>query len=615
MTDAATERRNVPMASPDRGTVLDLLRRNAIQHPDVPALFDDDQWLTWSEYEREASVVALALLDLGVQHGDVVGLHMINRIEHALCDIGALLAGATPTSYYNTLSPEQLAYVARDSACKVSIVDASQVNTWLSIKPWLPDLRAIVVVEGDTTSAEVLRFEEVTAIARSALDDRIAEVERAAARVRPDDAVTIVYTSGTTGHPKGTIITHAGIRSVLDGVLARVVEDLGERPEPGRAQASYLPLAHLAERMITHYLGCELASTVTFVRDMRALAQALPAIRPHVFLAVPRIWEKFLGAVTERAATERGALRRALIRRAIVIAKRVGRARFDGARIGPATRLQHALLDRLVHRKLRAALGLDEVIVAVSGAAPISVDVLTFFRGLGITIVEVYGMTETSAVLTMNSMRAPRLGTVGTALPGVELRIAEDGEILARGKGIVPGYLNRPEATAETFVDGWLHTGDLGRIDQDGYLSIVGRKKEIIINSAGKNISPANVEQAISGASELIGTVYVDGDARPFLVALITLDPTSWRDWCTARGIEAATPEQAAAHSEIRAEVERAVRTGNAQLSRVEQVKRWTLLDGTWDGVTGELTPTFKLKRAVIRDRYADTLTNLHTAR
>jgi long-chain acyl-CoA synthetase len=253
--------------------------------------------------------------------------------------------------------------------------------------------------------------------------------------------------------------------------------------------------------------------------------------------------------------------------------------------------------------------------LAVSGAAPISAEVLEFFAGLGITITEAYGMTETSAALTVSPLDRPRQGTVGTALPGVELRIAEDGEILARGPNITPGYLNRPEATAEAIdADGWLHTGDLGELDADGYLRITGRKKELIINAAGKNISPANIELAVSGGSDLLGPVFVYGDAKPYLVALLTLDPMGWPDWCAARGIAAATVADAAADPRVREEAARAVEVGNAGLARVEQVKRWTLLDHEWDSTSGELTPTLKLKRPVVTERYLDEIERLYAA-
>ncbi|WP_405064252.1 AMP-dependent synthetase/ligase [Kribbella sp. NBC_01505] len=594
-------------------TVPDLVASNAAEHGDVMAIVDGERRLTWAEYEREAQAIALVLLDLGIEPGDVVGLQLVNRAEHVLADVGAMLAGATPSSYYNTLAAEQLAYVAADSACKVCIVGMEFLPTWLAIKDSLPELRTLIVIGPGPAPVGVLSFEVLTAAAAASLPERIGEVQEATAKVQSDDPATIIYTSGTTGPPKGTIVTHAGICTVLQGILTRVTEDLGELPEPGRTQVSYLPLAHLAERMITHYLGTALISTVTYVRDLRTLADELPAIQPHIFLAVPRVWEKLLGAITERTVTEQSAVRRALLRKAIAIARRSGQARV-GTGAGPGLRFQHALFERLVYRRIRLALGLNELVVAVSGAAPIAKEVLMLFRGLGVTIVEAYGMTETSAVLTLNSLREPRLGTVGRALPGVELRLADDGELLARGRIISPGYLNRPDATADTFIDGWLHTGDLGQIDADGYLSIVGRKKELIINAAGKNISAANVEQALSSASELIGSVYVHGDNRPYLVALIALDP-GWSQWCAGRKIAVTTPAEAAAHPAVRAEIEQAVKAGNERLSRVEQVKRWTLLESLWGTDSGELTPTLKLKRSVVRDKYAHSLNTLYASK
>jgi long-chain acyl-CoA synthetase len=601
----------------EAGTLLELLDRNATEHPDVLATLDGDARLTWSEYRRRASAIALALLDLGVTPGQVVGLHMVNRAEHVLADVAALYAGATPTSYYNTLAADQLAYVARDSAAVVAIVDLDQLPLWLAIRDGLPGLRHLVVLDDGPDRADpppgVLRFDALVDAAEGALDERAGEVAAASATVGPDNPLTIVYTSGTTGHPKGTLVTHAGVRFVMDGIAT-----LGERggeplPAVGSSALSYLPLAHLAERMFSHYLAVRQVATVTFVRDYRNMAGMLPVVRPHVFLGVPRIWEKIYGTIRDRVATEANPLKRVLGATAVAVATARGRADFERRTPDLRTRLLHPLLELLVYRRIRAALGLDRVRMAASGAAPLSGEVLMFFAGVGIRITEAYGMTETSAVLTVTPPGAPRPGTVGTALPGIELRVAADGEILARGPNITPGYLNRPDATAEAIdTDGWLHTGDLGELDADGYLRITGRKKELIINAAGKNISPANVELAVSGESDLLGPVFVYGDAKPYLVALLTLDPMGWPDWCAARGIEAATVADASAHPKIREEAARAVAAGNARLARVEQVKRWALLDHEWDSSTGELTPTLKLKRPVITQRYRPDVDRLY---
>jgi len=599
----------------DAGTLLDLIDRNATEHPDVLATIDGDARLTWSEYRRRAMAIALALLDLGVTPGQVVGLHMVNRAEHVLADVAALYAGATPTSYYNTLAAEQLAYVARDSAASVAIVDPDQLPLWLAIRDGLPELRHLVVLDQTDPPPGVLRFDSLVDAAEGALDGRGGEVAAASATVGPDNPLTIVYTSGTTGHPKGTLVTHAGVRFVMDGIAA-----VGERggvplPAVGSSALSYLPLAHLAERMFSHYLAVRQVATVTFVRDYRKMAGMLPLVRPHVFLGVPRIWEKIYGTIRDRVATEANPLKRALGAAALAVATASGRAAFERRTPDLRTRILHPVLDLLVYRRIRSALGLDRVRMAASGAAPLSAEVLMFFVGVGIPITEAYGMTETSAVLTVTPPGAPRPGSVGTALPGIELRIAEDGEILARGPNITPGYLNRPDATAEAIdPEGWLHTGDLGELDADGYLRITGRKKELIINAAGKNISPANVELAVSGESDLLGPVFVYGDGKPYLVALLTLDPMGWPDWCAARGIDAVTVADAAAHPKIREEAARAVAAGNARLARVEQVKRWALLDHEWDSTTGELTPTLKLKRPVITQRYRPDVDRLYNS-
>ncbi|MBO0874711.1 MAG: long-chain fatty acid--CoA ligase [Pseudonocardia sp.] len=603
----------------DRGTMLDLVDHNATDHPDLPAIVDGALRLTWSQYRRRARAVALALLELGVRPGEVVGLHMVNRAEHPLADIGALYAGATPTSFYNTLAADQLAYVADDCAAAVAVVDADKLDLWLSIRDRLPRLRHLVAVDLDPAAPApegVHRFEELVAAAEERLDACADEIDKAAASVRPEDTLTIVYTSGTTGHPKGTVITHAGIRFVLEGVEAQRKGGSAQRPPEGWSAVSYLPLAHLAERTFSHYMACHQAITVTYVRDPRRVAEALPSVRPHIFFGVPRIWEKIHGAIRERAATQPSPVRRALAASAFSVARGVGQARFDRRAADPAARLLHPLFERLVYRRIRTAIGMDRVQIAASGAAPLSVEVMAFFEGIGITILEAYGMTESSVALTVTPPDAPRPGTVGKPLPGVELRLAEDGEILARGPNITPGYLNRPEATAEAIdAEGWLHTGDLGGLDADGYLTITGRKKELIINAAGKNIAPGNVELALTGASDLVGPVCVYGEGKPYLVALLTLDPMDWQAWCAARGIEVATVAEAVADERVRAEVTRAVEAANARLSRVEQVKRWTLLDHLWDTGSGELTPTLKLKRPVINERYRDEIEGLYADR
>ncbi|WP_064745406.1 AMP-dependent synthetase/ligase [Pseudonocardia acaciae] len=600
-----------------RKTVLDLVDHNAEEYPDLVATWDGDDQLTWAQYRDRARAIALMLLDLGVGKGDVVGLHLPNRVEHVLADIGAVMAGAIPSSYYNTLAADQLAYVAGDSAATVVITDVVQLPLWLAIQDQLPKLRHVLVLDLEPDAEDdqppwVHRFEHLMDLAKTGLEHRRGELDRARRQVDPDEPLTIVYTSGTTGAPKGTIITHTAALWVMEEVNRQLVEFLGGPVPAGWTTVSYLPLAHVAERLFSHYQALARTITVTYVRETSKLPHLLPQIRPKLFLGVPRVWERVYGAIRERASTSKNPIKRLLINRAISVAREVGALRLTGGFRDWRTRIRHGFMNRLVYRKLRATLGMDQVVLAVSGAASLPVEVKAFFAGVGITIIEVYGMTETCAMLAASPLDAPRLGSVGKALKGIELKIAPDGEVIARGPNITPGYLHRPDATQEAIdPSGWLHTGDIGVLDDEGYLRITGRKKELINTASGKTISPANVELALSSASDLIGSVYVHGDDKPCLVALVTLD-SGWPQWCAARGIQVENLAEATSNGRVRLEVARSVGAGNAVLSRVEQVKNWALLQREWSSETGELTPTMKLKRTVIAKRYRDDIEALY---
>lgn len=598
-----------------RDTLLDLVDRNALEHPGVLATVDGDSRLSWSRYREQARAIALALGDLGVRHGDVVGLQMCNRAEHVLSDIGALMAGAVPVSFYNTLSEEQLSYVAHDSAATVVIVDAAHVPLWQKLRATLPALRHVVALDLDLAQPlpdGVIPFSELVETAQAQLLDRGPEVDKSISRVRSDDPLTVVYTSGTTGPPKGTIITHEGVLWVLAEVYRHITEHIGGPIPVGWTTVSYLPLAHVAERVFSHYQAITRVITVTYVRNLTDLPHVLPSARPYLFLGVPRVWEKVYSKVRERLVESRSPVRRLIGRTAISVAYEMGTERYGGAPAGRRAHLLYPIMERIVYQKIRATLGLDRVVLAVSGAASLSDDITAFFAGMGINISDAYGMTESSAMLTGTPLDAPRLGTVGRPLLGLELKIAEDGEILVRGPNITPGYLNRPDATEEAIdAAGWLHTGDLGSLDDDGYLSLIGRKKELINTASGKTISPSNVEMVLSERSSLVGTVYVHGDQKPCLVALVSLDP-GWPDWCAERGIEVGSCAEAVAHGRVRLEVARTIGAGNATLSRVEQVKNWVLLEDVWSSESGELTPTMKLKRSVIVERYWDEIEQLY---
>ncbi len=572
---------------------------------------------TWGQYRQEASRVAMALRRRGVTHGDHVALMMTNRPEHVIADIGVLMAGGVPVSVYNTLAADQIAYIADNCAAQVAIVeDASFLATWQAVADRLPELQAIVVLEpGESTEPavpadgpEVLSYAQLLAEGEQALQTRQGELENSWRAVRPDDPVTLIYTSGTTGPPKGVVITHRGLLYQL-----AVVMDLLDI-RSGNRGISYLPLAHIAERMTTHYVGIRAGGTIAFVQDVAEVLPTLQEARPHIFMAVPRVWEKMHTRITAKIHETENERKRALALKAIEVGTAKVRAELAGRTPSRKVRLQHAVFDRLVFAKIRAGLGLDELRYALSGAAPISAELLTFFAAIGIEILEVYGMTESTAVITANTPGQVRIGTVGPPLPGIEVHIADDGELLARGPIITPGYLNRPEATAEAIdAEGWLHTGDLATMDEHGAVRIVGRKKELIITAGGKNLSPNNIEESIKQRSPVIGQLCAIGDERPFVAALVVLDAEALPTWAEQRGLAFASMEAAAQHPEVRAEVQRAVDAGNAELARVEQVKAWRIVPAEWTAESEELTPSLKLKRNVIHSKYAEVIEELYT--
>jgi long-chain acyl-CoA synthetase len=567
---------------------------------------------TWTEYRQEASAIAMSLRKAGIDHGDVVALMMTNRPEHVISDVGALMAGATPVSVYNTLTADQIRYIASNCAAKVAIVeDATFLAVWESVRDELPDLELIVVLDADGLDPGrdgVTSYADLLAAGTDALAGGPGELENSWRAVKPDDALTIIYTSGTTGPPKGVTITHGNLLFQL-AVIDRILDH-----QPGQRGVSYLPLAHVAERMTTHYTGIRFAGTVYFVKEVAQVVETLQEARPHMFMAVPRVWEKMYAALNAKIQATEDARKRKLALRALEVGQAKVREEMAGRRPSLKLRVQHALFDRLVFAKIRDGLGLDELRYALSGAAPISADLLVFFKAIGIEILEVYGMTESTAVITANQPGAVRIGTVGPALPGIELRIADDGEILTRGPVVTTGYHGRPDATAAAIdADGWLHTGDLGTVDDDGYLRIVGRKKELIITAGGKNLSPNNIEETIKQRSPVIGQICAVGDTRPFISALIVLDAEVLPGWCEAHGITFSSVAEAAQHPAVIAEVQRAVDAGNEHLARVEQVRQWAIVPSEWTAESEELTPSLKLKRSVIHTKYSDVIDGLYT--
>jgi long-chain acyl-CoA synthetase len=532
--------------------------------------------LTWAQYADQACRVAAGLERLGVAHGQRIVLMMRNRPEFYPADMGALLAGATPISIYNSSSPEQIEYLAGHSEATVAIVgDVGMLERFLKVRSELPDLRHLVLMDDPDGLApgDVVPFSDLLAAAPVDLDTAVE-------RVRPEHLATLIYTSGTTGPPKGVMISHYNLCWVLESMNRANGEAV-----TGWRQVSYLPMAHIAERWLTHYLHIAEGTDVTTCPEPTELASYLREVRPEHFLGVPRVWEKLYAGIMAAVSADPE--------------KKAGFERAVEAR------------DEAVLGNIRAMVGLDQMRVAITGAAPIPRPVLDFFLALGVPMSEVYGMSEATGPTTW--AREIRPGTVGVAIPGQEMKLLEDGEVCFRGGNVFAGYLKDPDRTVEALDgDGWLHTGDVGEVDEDGYLKIVDRKKELIITAGGKNISPANLEAAIK-SYPLIGQACAIGDSRPYMTALIVLDPDVAPAWARSRGIEFSSVADLATNPDVRAEVERCVEEVNGRFSQVEKIKKIALLPTEWLPDSDELTPTMKLKRRGVLTKYADEIEGLYS--
>ena len=552
--------------------------------PDAVALRarDGDGWqeTTFAEYAEDACRVAAGLQGLGVGRGDRVVLMIRNRPEFFVADMGALLVGATPISIYNSSAPEQVQYLVGHCEAKVAIVeDVDYLERFLKVRSELPALEHIVLMEDPEGVApdDVGSWEAMLAL------DPV-DVEAASRIVQPSDLATVIYTSGTTGPPKGVMLDHANVCWTAESLRLTLAHVAAE----GRRLVSYLPMAHIAERMTSYYQQALLGYEVTTCPEARDIASYLPQVRPEIMFAVPRIWEKVYAGV-----------------QAVIAADPEQKAAFERALADG---------DDSVLRPVRELLGLDQVIAAITGAAPIPVEILEFFRALGVPLAEIYGMSESSGPMTFDAVEV-RIGTVGRAIPGCEVKLAEDGEVICRGGNVFRGYLNDPEKTADALdADGWLHSGDIGEMDGDGYLRIVDRKKELIITAGGKNISPANLESALK-AFPLIGQACVIGDRRPFVSALLVLDPEVAPAWAKRHGADGMSLAELAEHPEVRAEVERNVAEANKRFNNVEQVKKFALLGEEWLPDSEELTPTMKLKRRGIHTKYAEVIEEIYAKR
>jgi len=595
-------------------TLVDLLERNAERFGSLPAIRWSDgnglRTLSWAAYRQKVKEVAAGLESLGIEKGDFVALMAGNRPEHVMGDLGAVFAGAVPVSMYNTLASQQVRYIADHCEAKVAILENEEyLDRWRQIRADLPALRQIIVMELPEDHGEdgVISWDELVERGKSALEDDPSRVARSATGVSKDDLATLIYTSGTTGTPKAVMISQRNVVWTLE-CIARSFVDI---PEHVRL-ISYLPLAHIGERMASHYASLWYAGSVRYVPDLTQVAAAVGQTKPEVFFAVPRVWEKFHAGVMARLKETPNPRKRALALAAVELATTAQRIEQAGGRPGFMDRIKLTLFDRLVFSKIRDGLGVDELKLAISAAAPISADLLMFFRGIGVPVYELYGMTESSGPGTTNRSGLDRIGTVGCAMPGVEIATADDDEILIRGGLVTGGYYKDQVGTADAFGDdGWLRTGDLGRLDDDGFLTIIGRKKEIIITAGGKNVAPAKLENLVNKHA-LISQACVVGDGRRYLTLLVALDPDMAPGWAETQGIEYETFESFSQSAPVAEEIQRIVESANGEVARVEQARKWAIVPDAWSPETGELTPSLKMKRRVVLERYSVQIERLY---
>ncbi|MCD6727888.1 MAG: long-chain fatty acid--CoA ligase [Solirubrobacteraceae bacterium] len=558
-----------------------------------------ERTLSYDELGRELRKIAGGLIALGVAAGDRVSILAETRLEWALADLGSLCAGAVVVPIYHTNSPDECAYVLAHAGSRVVFCeDAAQVAKIAQVRSQCPDLEHVVVIEGEAPGALTLGELRSRAGAPDLVDERVAAI-------RPDDLATLVYTSGTTGPPKGCMLTHSNVLETMRLYTRR----LGLDREPPSI-FMFLPLAHVLAR-VTQLVTIDVGGTLIFWRgDPKRLADDLKEAQPTHVPAVPRIYEKVQRAILDRVeAGER--LKRELFGWALREGHAMRVAERGGGSPGPLRRVRHALADRLVLRQVRSVFG-GRLQQALVGAAPIGAEVLEFFDACGVEILEGYGMTESCAAATLNLPGSPRFGTVGPPLDETQVAIDDDGEVLLRGPNVFPGYYRDEAATRETLRDGWLLTGDLGELDAEGCLRLTGRKKDIIITSSGKNVTPVNIENALR-ESRWVSEAVVYGDRRQYLVALLTLDPDQLGHLAELVGAPPATDAATlSADPRARAALQAEVDAANARFARIEQVKRFAILDHDLTQAAGELTPTLKIKRAFIYDRYKDLFASLY---
>ncbi|KZB83805.1 AMP-dependent synthetase/ligase [Amycolatopsis regifaucium] len=596
-------------------TIPALLHRNAEEFGELPAVTSLDiegkPTLNWRDFRTAIAEVSRGLAGLGLGTRDRMLIMAPSSPEHLIADLAAAHLGAIPCTAYATLSPEQIGFVARHSAAGVVVLaGADELGRWSQVLDDLPALRHIVVLDASVVPQDDKRFLSFADLRAAGAEQHAADpsaFETTWSAIAPDDPLSMIYTSGTTGDPKGVVLSH---RNAIHQAVA--VQRLHDSPMHA-TNIAYLPLAHIAERELSIYMPIVWAGHVHTVGDPSGVVGALGQVHPESFFGVPRVWEKMVAGLKNLLGSVPEDKRAALLG-ANELLQQGYKLRSDGKEVPPELAEKIARTDAAALAPVRAMLGLDQIEVASSGAAALPVEILYFIAGLGVEIQEVWGLSETTGAVTSNTHSAFKAGSVGRPLEGIEVKVAEDGELLVRGPIVFLGYLQEDGSIKpDVDADGWLATGDIGTIDERGFVTITDRKKELIITSSGKNIAPTKIEGLLK-EHPLIGQAVAIGDDRPYVTALIVVDDEIAPGWATANGIELTEGESLADNAQVLAEIEKAVESANSRLARIEQIKRYHVIPKAWTPESGEVTPTLKLKRRIINDRYAPAIADLYAA-
>jgi len=599
-SEVVTEFSGGPGHEPDSKNLYEAFLTTTARQGDAPAVISEDEGISysWNDLAERVRAIAGGFNSLGLRRGDTVSLLTNNRADFIPTDLAAVSLGAVPFSIYQTSSPEQIEYLLKDSAAKIMVVEPQFLPRVEEVRDRLPDLEHIIVMGGD---GGTMSYDELMKL------DPDFDPGPIASEVGLEDPLTLIYTSGTTGPPKGVSLTHGNLLRMQAAVMQGVIN----LPDTDARVISWLPTAHIAERGANYYSAVMKGFEVHVCPDPKRIIEFLPKVRPTWFFAVPRIWEK-LKAGLESMLAGLPDEQREKAQAGLDAAIQKVRLEQAGEEVPAEIAAAAAAADEALFASLRENLGFDRAVAVSVGAAPTPVEVLEFFHAIGIPVGELWGMSETCGVITINPPDRIRIGTVGPPVPGTDVKVAEDGELLCRSPYVMPEYRNQPDKTADTIVDGWLHTGDIGTMDEDGYVKILDRKKELIINAAGKNMSPANIEAHVKSASPLISQCVAVGDGRPYNVALIVLDPDFAPVWAAQNGLEGLSLEELAGEEKVIEVIQGAIDEAGSKMARVEQIKKFSIIPGEWLPGGDELTPTMKLKRKPISEKYEGEIEALY---